>query len=75
MSFVQWTKEAEEVICCPVCYEIQDNVVVCSVGHHVCRECKDKIGNSCPTCKSAFPGTKSFLTEDLSTMLQNLKVL
>ncbi|OXU20867.1 hypothetical protein TSAR_001281 [Trichomalopsis sarcophagae] len=72
---IQWTKQAEDVICCPVCYETKDNVVMCSVGHHVCVACQSKLNNnSCPTCKSRFTGTKSFLIKELTAMLGNLEL-
>ncbi|XP_001605822.1 uncharacterized protein LOC100122219 [Nasonia vitripennis] len=72
---IERTQEVEDVICCPICYETKDNVVLCSVGHHVCVACQSKlVHNSCPTCKSRFTGTKCFLIEKLTRILGNLEL-
>ncbi|XP_014204539.1 breast cancer type 1 susceptibility protein homolog [Copidosoma floridanum] len=65
--------EVEDVIQCPVCLEAKSSVVQCTIGHHVCETCRRKV-QECPTCKSPFTATKSFIIEHLSKMVAKINL-
>ena len=70
---LQLNDEAEEVVKCPVCFDTKYEIMQCIIGHHICIQCKAQV-HECPTCESPFKGTKSFLVQDVTEKLSNMKV-
>ncbi|XP_044742667.1 E3 ubiquitin-protein ligase SINAT4-like [Chrysoperla carnea] len=64
--------EMEEVLQCPICFELPCGpVLMCVKGHHICSPCRKKVHN-CPLCKESFAATRNFAVEEL---LANISVI
>ncbi|KAL7290028.1 hypothetical protein TKK_0015757 [Trichogramma kaykai] len=74
---MQYIEDLEDILQCPVCWEIPDAskaIITCACGHHMCSNCKTtKNINACPTCQSAFNGSRNFLAENLSSKFNDIK--
>ncbi|XP_046608846.1 E3 ubiquitin-protein ligase sina-like [Neodiprion virginianus] len=70
----KWCEDLEELLQCPVCFERPESPVKqCERGHHICNVCKDLI-TECPLCKSRFSNARSYLAEELSIKLDDIKL-
>ncbi|XP_046740290.1 E3 ubiquitin-protein ligase SIAH1B-like [Diprion similis] len=70
----KWCEDLEEILQCPVCFERPKSPVKqCERGHHICNVCKDLM-SECPLCKCSFSGARSYLAEELSRKLDDIKL-
>lgn len=55
---------------CPVCYEYMlPPIYQCATGHSICKTCKPKVNNICPTCKNSIGITQNFVLEKMTQLI------
>lgn len=55
---------------CPVCFEYMlPHIYQCTTGHSICKNCKPKVNNSCPTCKKSIQSTQNFVLEKMTQFI------
>lgn len=71
---LQWCNDLEEILQCPVCFERPVKPIYqCNFGHHICSVCRGQI-TICPMCQKTYNGSRSYLAEDLTLKLDEIKV-
>lgn len=70
---VKWCNDLEEILQCPVCFERPVKPIYqCNFGHHICSVCRGQI-TICPMCQKTYNGSRSYLAEDLTLKLDEIK--
>ncbi|QAU54940.1 protein ORF54 [Cyprinid herpesvirus 3] len=68
------------VVCCPICIELKPLLFACRNGHHICKECSNKLPaqrdnlsntyhSTCPQCRD--PSIVGFQTMDLAYAVED----
>lgn len=73
MIQVETLPDLDDLLQCPVCYEIPSGQIFqCNEGHHVCGRCKMRL-DVCPVCRAFFFGTRNYAMEELIDNVKKLR--